>query len=178
MRPLSRMHIPGMPPPLLNRSPDDSANPAVQSSRYRYLVLAMLVLAYTSNFPDCQILGILKEPIKQELGLTDTQLGLMGGLDFAMLYSTLAVPIAWLADRSSRAWIMTAVLGLWSAFTMACGLATGFWSLFLARVGMSFGEAGGVAPDYSLGSDYFTRYAADSIGPPPLRQGSPRRFGW
>lgn len=117
----------------------------------------MLVLAYTFNFLDRQILGILKEPIKQELGLTDTQLGLMGGLAFAMLYSTLAVPIAWLADRASRTWIMTAALGLWSAFTMACGLATGFWSLFLARVGVGFGEAGGVAPAYSLVSDYFPK---------------------
>jgi len=132
-----------------------SENPAKPSSRYRYLVLAMLALAYTFNFLDRQILGILKEPIKQELGLTDTQLGLMGGLAFAMLYSTVAVPVAWLADRASRTWIVTVALGLWSAFTMACGLATGFWSLFLARVGVGFGEAGGVAPSYSLVSDYF-----------------------
>ncbi len=139
------------------RIPDKttSDNPALQGSRYRYLVLAMLALAYTFNFLDRQILGILKEPIKQDLGLTDTQLGLMGGLAFAMLYSTLAVPIGWLADRASRSWIITAALGLWSAFTMACGLATGFWSLFLARVGVGFGEAGGVAPSYSLVSDYF-----------------------
>ncbi len=139
----------------LPASPDSTAPRG--DSRYRYLVLAMLVLAYTFNFLDRQILGILKEPIKQELGLTDTQLGLMGGLAFAMLYSTLAVPIAWAADRFSRTWIMTAALGLWSAFTMACGLATGFWSLFMARVGVGFGEAGGVAPAYSLVSDYFPK---------------------
>lgn len=128
-----------------------------ESSRYRYIVLAMLILAYTFNFLDRQILGILKEPIKRDLGLSDTQLGLMGGLAFAMLYSTLAVPIAWLADRVSRTWIMTAALTLWSGFTMVCGLATGFWSLFLARVGVGFGEAGGVAPAYSLVSDYFPK---------------------
>lgn len=136
-----------------------STSPGVteHGSRYRYVVLAMLILAYTFNFLDRQILGILKEPIKRDLGLTDTQLGLMGGLAFAMLYSTLAVPIAWLADRVSRTWIMTAALALWSGFTMLCGAATGFWSLFLARVGVGFGEAGGVAPAYSLVSDYFPK---------------------
>ena len=132
-------------------------NPAERGPRYRYVVLAMLILAYTFNFLDRQILGILKEPIKQELGLTDTQLGVMGGVAFAALYTTLAVPIAWLADRVSRTWIMTAALALWSAFTAACGLATGFWSLFLTRMGVGVGEAGGVAPAYSLISDYFPK---------------------
>ncbi len=132
-------------------------NPAERGSRYRYVVLAMLILAYTFNFLDRQILGILKEPIKQELGLTDTQLGLMGGVAFAALYATLAVPIGWLADRVSRTWIMTAALTIWSAFTAACGLATGFWSLFLTRMGVGVGEAGGVAPAYSLISDYFPK---------------------
>jgi predicted MFS family arabinose efflux permease len=141
----------------VNAAGGASGNPAESGSRYRYLVLAMLIAAYTFNFLDRQILGILKEPIKKDLGLTDTQLGLMGGLAFASLYSTLAVPIAWLADRYSRTWIMTAALALWSAFTMACGLATGFWSLFLARMGVGFGEAGGVAPAYSLVSDYFPK---------------------
>ncbi len=132
-------------------------NPAERGPRYRYLVLAMLILAYTFNFLDRQILGILKEPIKQELGLTDTQLGLMGGVAFAALYATLAVPVAWLADRVSRTWIMTAAFACWSAFTAACGLATGFWSLFVTRMGVGVGEAGGVAPAYSLISDYFPK---------------------
>jgi len=132
-------------------------NPAERGPRYRYVVLAMLLLTYTFNFLDRQILGILKEPIKQELGLTDTQLGLMGGVAFASLYATLAVPIAWLADRVSRTWIITAALAIWSGFTAACGLATGFWSLFLTRMGVGVGEAGGVAPAYSLISDYFPR---------------------
>lgn len=130
---------------------------AAPTSRYRYLVLGMLILSYTFNFLDRQILGILKEPIKRDLGLTDTELGLMGGLAFALLYTTLAVPIAWLADRVSRTWIITIALALWSGFTMVCGTATGFWSLFLARVGVGLGEAGGVAPAYSLVSDYFPR---------------------
>lgn len=132
----------------------------------------MLFIAYTFNFLDRQILGILKEPIKRDLGLTDTELGLMGGLAFALLYSTLAVPIAWLADRVSRTWIMTVAIASWSAFTMLCGTATGFWSLFLARVGVGLGEAGGVAPAYSLIADYFPRaqraraLAAYSFGVP------------
>lgn len=130
---------------------------AAPTSRYRYLVLGMLILSYTFNFLDRQILGILKEPIKRDLGLTDTELGLMGGLAFALLYTTLAVPIAWLADRVSRTWIITIALALWSGFTMVCGTATGFWSLFLARTGVGLGEAGGVAPAYSLVSDYFPR---------------------
>lgn len=140
-----------------NATPTAADSATARDSRYRYLVLAMLILAYTFNFLDRQILGILKEPIKTELGLTDTQLGLMGGVAFAALYSTLGVPVAWLADRYSRTWIMTAALSLWSAFTVACGFAGGFWSLFLARMGVGVGEAGGVAPAYSLIADYFPK---------------------
>ncbi|WP_454718117.1 spinster family MFS transporter [Caulobacter segnis] len=135
----------------------EQPNEAKAGGNYRYVVLAMLILAYTFNFLDRQILGILKEPIKNELHLTDTQLGLMGGLAFAALYTTLGVPIAWLADRFSRTWIMTAALTVWSGFTVACGFASGFWSLFLFRMGVGVGEAGGVPPAYSLISDYFPK---------------------
>lgn len=124
-------------------------------ARRRAWILFVLVLVYTFNFLDRQILSILKEPIREELNLTDTQLGLMGGIAFAALYSTLGVPIAWLADRVSRTWIMTGALALWSAFTAACGLATSFSGLFLMRMGVGIGEAGGVAPAYSLISDTF-----------------------
>ena len=85
---------------------------APPSAAYRYYVLGILVLVYTLNFLDRQILGILAAPIKAELHLSDSQLGLMGGLAFAILYSTMGVPVAWLADRSSRAWIMTAALSM------------------------------------------------------------------
>lgn len=121
------------------------------------VVLAVLIVAYTFNFLDRQILGILAGPIKAELGLSDSQIGLMGGLAFALFYTGLGVPIAMLADRWSRTWIMTGALTLWSGFTAACGLATGFWSLFLCRMGVGVGEAGGVAPAYSLISDYFPK---------------------
>ena len=122
---------------------------------YRLYVLLLLTIVYTFNFLDRQILGILAIPIKEELQLTDTQLGLMGGLAFAIVYSTLAVPVAWLADRWSRTWIMTIALTVWSGFTALCGTAGGFWQLFLYRMGVGVGEAGGVAPAYSLISDYF-----------------------
>jgi MFS family permease len=118
-------------------------------------VLFMLIVVYTFNFIDRQIVGILAGPIKAELGLSDTQLGLMGGLAFALFYTALGVPIGLLADRKSRVWIMTAALALWSGFTALCGVAQNFWQLFLARMGVGVGEAGGVAPAYSLIADYF-----------------------
>lgn len=125
------------------------------SSGYRAWVLFILVLVYTFNFIDRQIVGILAVPIKEDLGLSDTQLSLMGGLAFALFYTFLGIPIAWLADRKSRVWIMTAALSIWSAMTAACGFAQNFTQLFLARLGVGVGEAGGVAPAYSLISDYF-----------------------
>jgi len=125
------------------------------SGFYRAYVLFILVVVYTFNFIDRQIVGILAVPIKQDLSLSDTQLSLMGGLAFALFYTFLGIPIAWLADRKSRVWIMTAALAIWSAMTAACGFAQNFTQLFLARLGVGVGEAGGVAPAYSLISDYF-----------------------
>lgn len=121
----------------------------------RAFVLAMLLIVYTFNFVDRQILGILAGSIKADLALTDTQLGLLGGLALAILYSTLGVPLGWLADRTSRSWVITASLAVWSAFTALSGMATGFAQLFLCRLGVGFGEAGGVAPSYALIGDTF-----------------------
>lgn len=125
------------------------------SARYRAWALFILVVVYTFNFIDRQIVGILAVPIKADLGLSDTQLSLMGGLAFALFYTFLGVPIAMLADRKSRVWIMTAALALWSMMTALCGVAQNFTQLFLARLGVGVGEAGGVAPAYSLIADYF-----------------------
>ncbi|GJL91276.1 spinster family MFS transporter [Hyphococcus sp.] len=125
------------------------------SPLYRGYVLFILVTVYTFNFIDRQIVGILAVPIKSELALSDTQLSLMGGLAFALFYTFLGIPIAMLADRRSRVWIMTAALAIWSAMTAACGFAQNFTQLFLARLGVGVGEAGGVAPAYSLIADYF-----------------------
>lgn len=119
------------------------------------VVLAMLLLVYIFNFVDRQILAILAGPIQQELALTDGQMGLLGGLAFAILYSTLGVPLALLADRTSRSWVIAVSLVIWSGFTAVCSLAQGFWHIFLARLGVGIGEAGGVAPSYALIGDYF-----------------------
>jgi MFS family permease len=134
------------------------ANHPAPTNRYRNYVLAVLVVVYMMNFIDRQILSVLAVPIKKELGLSDTQLGLLHGLAFAILYTTLGIPIAALADRSSRRRIMSWALGIWSAFTVVCGFITGFWSMFFSRVGVGVGEAGGVAPAYSFIADYFPKH--------------------
>jgi MFS family permease len=133
---------------------NESANDE-RVTQNRAYVLFILVVVYTFNFIDRQIVGILAVPIKADLGLTDSELGLMGGLAFALFYTGLGIPVAMLADRFSRTWIMTAALTIWSAMTAVSGLATNFWQLFTARVGVGIGEAGGVAPAYSLISDFF-----------------------
>ena len=137
-------------------APKEAVEKAV-SPGYRYYVLGILILIYMLNFLDRQIIGILAAPLKAEFGLSDSQFGLLGGLAFALLYSTLAIPIAWLADRVSRVWIMTAALTIWSGFTALCGVAGSFGQLFLCRMGVGIGEAGGVAPAYSLIADYFPK---------------------
>jgi len=122
---------------------------------YAFYVLGILLAVYTLNFVDRIVIGVLAAPIKADLGLSDTQLGFLGGTAFALFYTALGIPIGWLADRSNRVWIMTVALALWSAFTALCGAAQGFVQLFLARLGVGIGEAGGTAPAYSLISDYF-----------------------
>jgi MFS family permease len=119
------------------------------------VLLSLLLVAYIFNFLDRQILGILAEPIKADLHLTDTEFGAIGGLAFAMLYSVLGLPLAYLADRTSRSGVIAASVAVWSAFTALCGTATGYLQLFLYRLGVGVGEAGGVAPSYALIADYF-----------------------
>jgi predicted MFS family arabinose efflux permease len=121
---------------------------------YPALVLTMLLIVYTFNFLDRQILGILAKPIQASLHLSDTQFGAIGSA-FAFLYAFLGVPLALLADRFGKARVIAGSLVLWSGFTALCGAATGFWSLFLYRLGVGVGEAGGVAPSYALIADYF-----------------------
>ncbi len=122
---------------------------------YRGVVLAMLLLVYTFNFIDRQILSILAPGIMAELHLTKGQMGLLGGIAFASVYSTLAIPLSMLADRTSRTWVITGSLAGWSGFTALCGMAGSFGQLFLCRLGVGVGEAGGVAPSYAVIADYF-----------------------
>lgn len=119
------------------------------------LLLAMLLIVYIFNFLDRQILGILAQPIKADLKLTNAQFGAIGGLAFALLYSVLGVPLAYLADRTSRSRVIAGSLAVWSAFTGLCGIAGGYGQLFMFRLGVGVGEAGGVAPSYALLGDYF-----------------------
>jgi predicted MFS family arabinose efflux permease len=119
------------------------------------VVLALLLLAYIFNFLDRQILGILGESIIADLKLTDAEFGMLSGPPFAILYSILGVPFALLADRTSRSRVIAGALAFWSAFTALCGAAASFWQLFVFRMGVGVGEAGGVAPAYALIADYF-----------------------
>jgi len=122
---------------------------------YALYVLGFLTLVYITNFVDRIVLGILVGPIKAELHLSDSQLGLLGGTAFALFYTALGIPVGWWADRGNRVRIMTVALLCWSLFTALTGLAGSFLVLFLARLGVGVGEAGGVAPAYALLTDYF-----------------------
>ena len=123
---------------------------------YRHYVLFILMLTYASSYMDRQIVAILLENIKAEFGLSDTQLGLLSGLAFALFYSILGIPIARLADRHNRTKIIACAVGLWSIVTVLCGMANNFAQLFIARIGVGVGEAGGLAPAHSLISDYYS----------------------
>ena len=131
--------------------------PTAVSDGYRNYVLFILTLIYAFNFIDRQIIGILSPFIKADLGLDDAQLGWLKGIYFALLYTVLGIPIAWLADRYSRVNIVTISLTLWSGFTAASGLASNFTQLAFARIGVGIGEAGGSPPSHSIISDLFPK---------------------
>lgn len=124
------------------------------SKAYQGYALGLLLAIYTLNFLDRQVVNILAESIKRDLHLTDAQLGMMTGLAFAIFYTGFGVPIARLADRANRPWIIAAAVAIWSVFTMLCGFAGTFTQMFLARVGVGVGEAGCSPPSHSLISDY------------------------
>lgn len=121
----------------------------------RHYALGVLVVVYTFNFIDRQILSILLEAIKQELGLSDQALGFLSGFAFAAFYATLGVPIALWADRGNRRNLIAAALAIWSAMTALSGLAQNFLHLALARIGVGIGEAGCSPPAHSLLSDFY-----------------------
>ena len=127
------------------------------SSRYRWYVLGVLSVTYAFSFMDRQILSILLEDIRAEFALSDLQLGLLSGIAFALFYATLGIPIAKLADRYNRVTIVSIAVAVWSFMTTLCGAAGSFWQLFMARVGVGVGEAGGSPPSHSIISDYFNR---------------------
>lgn len=125
------------------------------SPAYRSYALGLLVVVYVFNFIDRSILGILVEPIKQDLGVSDTLMGFLGGIAFATFYTFLGIPIARMADRGSRRNVLAVCLALWSGATALCGLAQSFIHLLMARIGVAVGEAGGSPPSHSMISDMF-----------------------
>ena len=121
----------------------------------RALTLALLTCAYFFSYMDRQILAILQEDIIKDLRLSDAQMGVLGGLAFAVFYAGLGVPVAWLADRGNRVRIIAAALAIWSGFTAAGGLAANFTQLLLARIGVGIGEAGSSPPSHSIIADLY-----------------------
>ncbi len=139
--------------------------PARAASSANFVLAALFVL-YIFNFVDRYILALLQDPIKGELGLTDTQLGLLSGPAFALLYTTAGIPLARYADRGSRTLLISAGFVVWSAMTAACGLARSYTQLLIARVGVGVGEASFTPTSHSLIADYFppaTRATAMAI---------------
>lgn len=127
------------------------------SLRYAWYVLGILLLAYISSFIDRQILALLVKPIKASFGISDTQMGLLMGLSFALFYTLLGIPIGLMADRMNRKKIIGWGIAIWSLMTVLCGLAGSFTMLFLARVGVGIGEAALSPAAYSMISDYFPK---------------------
>ena len=139
-----------------------------EARKHRTYALWILIIVYIFNFIDRQIVNILQEDIKHELNLQDWQLGMMTGLTFAVVYCTAGIPVARLADSSSRKGVMVVSLAIWSAFTAICGLATdiniagttvisGFVFLLVARMGVGLGEAGGSPPAHAMISDLYEK---------------------
>ena len=140
-----------------------SAKPATFAARH--YALFVLFVIYTFNFIDRQILSILIEPVKTELGLSDTAMGMLTGFAFALFYATLGIPIARLADRYSRRNLISVAVGLWSFMTALCGIAQNFWHLLFARIGVGVGEAGCSPPAHSMIADlYPAQQRATALG--------------
>jgi MFS family permease len=129
----------------------------IMTKNYRTFVLVLLTIVYGFNFIDRQIVGILAPFIQKDLGLSNTELGLLIGLAFATLYTTVAIPLAWLADRYNRVNILSIALATWSGFTALTGLATNFAQIAIARMGVGIGEAGGSPPSHSIISDMYSK---------------------
>ena len=150
-----------------NQTPSAAAadNP-YPNPRYAWYMVAMLTVAYILSFVDRYILGLLVEPIKADLGITDSDMGLLLGIYFLLFYAIMGLPLGYLADRTRRTWLVAAGIALWSAATAASGLAKNFWHLALARFSVGVGEATLSPCAMSMISDSF----------PPERRGKPIAF--
>ncbi|MFK0570366.1 MFS transporter [Endozoicomonas sp.] len=136
-------------------------NPARRPWR-THITLILLALIYVFSFIDRNVIAIVLEPIKQEFGASDTMMGLISGLAFAILYGGLSLPLGRMADQGADRRNMIAICcALWSVATMACGMVSHFWQLFLARMSVAVGEAGGMAPSVSMVSQ--SRHASSRL---------------
>lgn len=123
--------------------------------KHRKYALFVLMIVYAFNFIDRQILNILQTPIKEELGISDTALGLLTGTSFTLVYVFVGIFVARIADATSRKTVVTASLAIWSGFTALSGLAMNYWQLLTYRLGVAFGEAGGSPPAHAMLSDLY-----------------------
>ena len=130
-------------------------NTTTITKQQRSYTLFLLVIVFTSSHVDRQIVAILQEPIKLAFGISDTQLGLLTGVMFAVFYATLGMPMAMWADRRNRRNLITFSVGMWSLMTALCGAAVQFWQLLLARIGVGIGEAGSNPPSHAIISDLY-----------------------
>ena len=134
-----------------------TSTPRARGTATAWLTLFVLMTAQTSSFVDRMIMGLLVGPIRQTFDISDTQFSLLAGLAFAVFYSTMGLPIAWVADRFNRTRLIAAGIALWSVATALCGMAQSFWSLFAARVAVGVGETALGPAAYSLIADSFPK---------------------
>ena len=160
------------PSPILAQPGLSEAARPTKAGQGAWVVLAMLWFVYVLNFLDRQLMSILAKPIQDALHITDGQLGLIGGLYFAMFYCFIAIPVGWLADRTNRVAVLSLACGIWSAATAACGFSANYAQFAVSRMTVGFGEAGGVPPSYAIICDYFppgqrgTALGVYNLGPP------------
>lgn len=129
----------------------------IKDSYYKYYLLLILLLIFAFSYIDRHVFAIVMQDMKIDLDLTDTQLGLLSGIAFSFFYAIMGLPIAFLADRSDRIKILSLSSGICCIMVALCGLASNFFQLALARVGVAVGEAGTVPPAHSLIPEYFSR---------------------
>lgn len=149
-----------------NNNIGNDVNSLYPNNRYAWFMVVLLTTAYIFSYIDRYILGLLVEPIKADLGLTDTQIGMLMGPAFGLVYATMGLPIGWLADNKRRTFVIAAGIGLWSFATAATGLAKSFMHVFIARMGVGIGEAALSPTAMSIISDTF----------PPGKRGRPIAF--
>ena len=128
---------------------------AAYSAKYAWFVVAILMMAYVFSFVDRQILNLMVGPIRNDLGISDTEMSLLMGFSFAIFYTIMGIPLGRMADSKSRRGLVTVGIIVWSVMTALCGLAKHYWQLFIFRIGVGVGEAALSPAAYSMIADYF-----------------------